>query len=125
MRRREFVELLGGTLVALPLAARAALASEASGQRGDSKVPRIGVLLPGTATSFGLRTKAFLDGLRELGYVEGQTIAIEWRWGAGQSRGACGTRRQPRGAQCRRPGHGRHGGRQGSQERNRHDTDRD
>ncbi|HEY6703948.1 MAG TPA: ABC transporter substrate-binding protein [Xanthobacteraceae bacterium] len=81
MRRREFVGLLGGTLAAWPLAAPAALASEASGQRGDSKVPRIGVLLPGTAASFALRTKAFLDGLRELGYIEGQTIAIEWRWG--------------------------------------------
>ena len=95
MRRRKFITLLGGTLAAWPLAAQAALASEASGQRGDSKllaseasgqrrdsrVPRIGVLLPGTAASFALRTKAFLDGLRELGYIEGQTIAIEWRWG--------------------------------------------
>src|SRR5262245_21546062 len=42
---------------------------------------RIGVLLPGTAESFSLRIAAFLDGLRELGYVEGKTIAIEWRWG--------------------------------------------
>src|SRR4029077_19564158 len=81
MRRREFIGLLGGTLAAWPIAAQAALASEASGQRGDSKVPRIGVLLPGTAASFALRTKAFLDGLRELGYIERQTIAIEWRWG--------------------------------------------
>ena len=81
MRRREFILALGGAAAVWPLAARAALASEASGQRGDSKVPRIGVLLPGTAASFALRTKAFLDGLRELGYVEGQTIAIEWRWG--------------------------------------------
>jgi ABC-type uncharacterized transport system substrate-binding protein len=78
MSRRKFIALLGGTLAAWPLAAQA---SEASGQRGDSKVPRIGVLLPGTAASFALRTKAFLDGLRELGYIEGQTIAIEWRWG--------------------------------------------
>ena len=45
------------------------------------KVPRIGVLLPGTPASFSLRTKAFLEGLRNLGYVEGQTIAIEWKWG--------------------------------------------
>jgi putative tryptophan/tyrosine transport system substrate-binding protein len=110
MRRREFLALLGAAVAAWPLAAQAALASEASGQRGDSKlrapgthpepdssaraleseasgqrgdskVPRIGVLLPGTAASFALRTKAFLDGLRELGYIEGQTIAIEWRWG--------------------------------------------
>jgi putative ABC transport system substrate-binding protein len=45
------------------------------------KMPRIGVLLPGTPASFSLRTQAFLDGLRELGYVEGVTIALEWRWG--------------------------------------------
>jgi putative ABC transport system substrate-binding protein len=44
-------------------------------------IPRIGVLLPGSPASFSLRTKAFLDGLRELGYVEGRTIAIEWKWG--------------------------------------------
>src|SRR3954451_5665460 len=45
------------------------------------KISRIGVLLPGTPASFSLRTKAFLDGLRELGYVEGVTIEFEWRWG--------------------------------------------
>jgi putative ABC transport system substrate-binding protein len=45
------------------------------------KSSRIGVLLPGTPESFSLRAKAFLDGLRELGYVEGATIAFEWRWG--------------------------------------------
>jgi hypothetical protein len=44
-------------------------------------VPRIGVLLPGTAVSFALRAKAFVEGLRDLGYVDGQTVAIEWKWG--------------------------------------------
>ena len=72
MRRRDFVVLLGGAVAAWPLAAR--------GQQ-SRKVPRIGVLLPGTAVSFALRTKAFLEGLRDLGYVDGQTIAIEWKWG--------------------------------------------
>ena len=47
----------------------------------SKKTPRIGVLLPGTPASFSLRTKALLDGLRELGHVEGKTIAIEWKWG--------------------------------------------
>jgi putative ABC transport system substrate-binding protein len=42
------------------------------------------VLLPGTPASFALRTKALLDGLRELGHVEGKTIAIEWKWGQDQ-----------------------------------------
>src|SRR6202008_4967858 len=35
---------------------------------------------PGTPTSFALRTKAFLEGLSELGRVEGQSVAIEWKW---------------------------------------------
>jgi putative tryptophan/tyrosine transport system substrate-binding protein len=72
LQRREFISLLGGAAASWPLAARA---------QSPRKVPRIGVLLPGTAASFALRTKALLEGLRDLGYVEGQTIAIEWRWG--------------------------------------------
>ena len=66
------MSLLGGAAASWPLAARA---------QSPRKVPRIGVLLPGTAASFALRTKALLEGLRDLGYVDGQTIAIEWRWG--------------------------------------------
>jgi putative ABC transport system substrate-binding protein len=76
--RREFITLLGGAAAAWPLAARA---------QQSRKVPRIGVLLPGTAASFALRTKAFLEGLRDLGYVEGQTIAIEWKWGQDRAEG--------------------------------------
>ena len=72
LKRREFIALLGGAAASWPLAARA---------QSPRKVPRIGVLLPGTAASFALRTKALLEGLRDLGYVDGQTIAIEWRWG--------------------------------------------
>jgi putative ABC transport system substrate-binding protein len=73
MRRREFITLLGGAAAsyAWPITARA---------QQPRKVPRIGVLLPGTSTSFSVRAKAFAEGLRDLGYVEGQTIAIEWRW---------------------------------------------
>ena len=72
MKRREFITLLGGAAAARPLAAHA---------QQPRRVPQIGVLLPGTPASFSLRTKAFLEGLRSLGYVEGQTIAIEWKWG--------------------------------------------
>ena len=45
-----------------------------------TRVPRIGVLFPGSPTSFALRTNALLQGLHELGYVDGKTITIEWRW---------------------------------------------
>jgi putative tryptophan/tyrosine transport system substrate-binding protein len=61
---------LGGA-AAWPLAAQA---------QQPRRVPRIGVLLAGTPTSFSLRAKAFLDGLRDVGYVEGKTVAIEWKW---------------------------------------------
>ena len=72
MKRREFISLLGGAAAAWPLAVRA---------QQLSRVPRIGVLLLGTPTSFAPRTQAFVEGLRDLGYVEGRTVAIEWKWG--------------------------------------------
>jgi putative tryptophan/tyrosine transport system substrate-binding protein len=50
--------------------------------RNTHKKPlEFGVLLSGTPESFSPRTKAFLDGLRELGYVKGRTIEIDWKWG--------------------------------------------
>jgi putative ABC transport system substrate-binding protein len=60
-------------LLAAPLAAEAQQAG---------KVYRIGVLHPGTSQTSS--TEAFRQGLRELGYVEGQTLTIEWRWAAGK-----------------------------------------
>jgi ABC-type uncharacterized transport system substrate-binding protein len=81
MNRRDFITLLGGAAVSWPLAARA---------QPRRRVPRIGVLLPGTAASFALRTKAFLDGLRDLGYIDGQTITIEWKWGQDRVEGLPG-----------------------------------
>jgi putative tryptophan/tyrosine transport system substrate-binding protein len=49
-----------------------------------AKVPRIGFLLATTESAEAARVEAFRQGLRELGYAEGQTIAIEWRWAEGQ-----------------------------------------
>jgi ABC-type uncharacterized transport system substrate-binding protein len=72
MKRREFIMLLSGAAAAWPITARA---------QQLSRVPRIGVLLLGTPTSFAPRTQAFVEGLRDLGYVEGRTVAIEWKWG--------------------------------------------
>src|SRR5436309_2000898 len=70
-RRREFIALIASA-AAWPLKLHA---------QPHRKVPHIGVLLPSTAVSFALRAKAFIDGLRDLGYIDGQTIAIEWKWG--------------------------------------------
>jgi putative ABC transport system substrate-binding protein len=72
MRRRDFIVLVVGSATMRPLMVHAQHAQ---------KISRIGVLLPGTPESFSLRTRAFLDGLRELGYVEGRTIEIDWKWG--------------------------------------------
>jgi hypothetical protein len=77
MKRRAFITLLGGAAV-WPLAARAP-------QPG--KVPTIGVLSSGTRTrgTWALWVAAFVQRLRELGWTEGRTIAIEYRWAEGRS----------------------------------------
>ena len=48
------------------------------------KVPRIGFLIAGSSSSYSGRVEAFRQGLRELGYVEGQNIIIEYRYAGGQ-----------------------------------------
>ena len=73
-RRRFLLSLLASALTA-PLAA---------GAQQARKVPRIAFLTTTTPGS-SPTTDAFLHGLRELGYVEGQNITIEWRWGRGST----------------------------------------
>ena len=76
MRRREFITLLGGAAAAWPLAARA---------QQPAKVPTIGFLGAALPSSWGKWVAAFVQRLRELGWSEGRTIAIEYRWAEGRS----------------------------------------
>jgi len=71
MRRRKFIMLLGSAAAAWPLAARA--------QR-QPKLARIGFLGSTFASAWASRVEVFRSGLRDLGYVEGENIAIEFRW---------------------------------------------
>jgi putative tryptophan/tyrosine transport system substrate-binding protein len=73
VRRREFITLLGGAAVAWPMASRA---------QQQPAVPVIGLLHPGSADTlaFAGRLRGFHQGLKDSGYVEGENVAIEYRW---------------------------------------------
>jgi len=75
LRRREFITLLGGAAVACPLAARA---------QQPGKLPTIGFLGANNATFERASTDAFVQRLRELGWIENRTVAIEYRWAEGR-----------------------------------------
>jgi putative tryptophan/tyrosine transport system substrate-binding protein len=75
MRRREFITLLGGAAAAWPLAARA---------QQSTKLPTIGFLGANNATFERASTDAFVQRLRELGWIENRTVAIEYRWAEGR-----------------------------------------
>jgi ABC-type uncharacterized transport system substrate-binding protein len=80
LRRRAFITLLGGALTAWPLAARAQ-------QRG--RLPTIGLLGSSTSAAWAPWIAAFLQRLRELGWIDGRSVAIEYRWAEGRNeRGA-------------------------------------
>jgi putative tryptophan/tyrosine transport system substrate-binding protein len=74
MKRREFITLVGGTVIAWPLTARAQ----------QPTLPVIGFLNGGTPQGYASMMAAFGRGLKEVGYIEGQNIAIEYRWAEGQ-----------------------------------------
>src|SRR5262245_42860405 len=71
---RQFITLLGGAAAAWPVAARAQQAA---------KLPTIGFLGQSTRSAGSEWVAAFVQRLRELGWTEGRTIAIEYRWGEG------------------------------------------
>jgi putative ABC transport system substrate-binding protein len=74
--RREFMALLGGAAAAWPV--------EVTAQQPARKPPTIGYLGGGGATSQRAWVEAFVQRLRELGWIEGRTVAIEYRWGEGR-----------------------------------------
>jgi ABC-type uncharacterized transport system substrate-binding protein len=74
--RRKFLATLGGAAAAWPNAARA---------QQPGKLPTIGFLVSGTPSSHGPWVAGFVQRLRELGWIEGRTIAIEYRWAEGRT----------------------------------------
>ena len=75
MKRREFITLVGSA-AAWPLAARAQQAG---------KLPIIGFLGSSTPSAMAQWVDAFVQRLRDLGWIEGRTVAIEYRWAEGRS----------------------------------------
>jgi ABC-type uncharacterized transport system substrate-binding protein len=78
MRRREFVTLLGGAAVAWPLT---------TGAQQREQMPRVGLLMNLAADDpeGRVRVAALVQGLKDLGWIEGQNLRLDYRWGGGDS----------------------------------------
>jgi putative tryptophan/tyrosine transport system substrate-binding protein len=76
VRRREFIKVIAGSMVVWPLAARA---------QPLGKPATIGLLLPNTVAVDAPRVGALMRRLRELGWIEGRNIAVEYRWAEGRT----------------------------------------
>jgi putative ABC transport system substrate-binding protein len=74
MKRREFIALVGGAAAAWPTVGRA---------QQSARMPTIGFLSTSTPASWSKWTPAFVQRLRELGWIEGSNIVIEYRWAEG------------------------------------------
>ena len=77
MKRREFITLLGGAAAAWPLAAQA--------QAQQATMPVVGFLHAASPETFGDRLRGFRQGLKDTGFVEGENVAVEYRWAENQS----------------------------------------
>src|SRR5262249_27222570 len=74
--RRNFLATLRGAAAAWPLAGRA--------QQGAGKLPTIGILGSTPPSAESQRIAAFMQPLRELGWIEGRNVTIEYRWAEGR-----------------------------------------
>src|SRR5262245_4241380 len=74
MRRRDFIKVIAGSIAAWPLAARAQ----------QPPVPVVGLVNAGSFEPSASRIAAFRKGLSEIGYVEGQNVAVEYHWFGGE-----------------------------------------